>query len=52
MVGLKREARLQAEVPAIHVLLVFQRFSEPSLELNFQLDAVGSHPYGGRIPIR
>jgi hypothetical protein len=39
-------------VPAIHVFLTFQHFSEQSPKLNFRIDAAGSHPYGGRIPIR
>jgi hypothetical protein len=39
-------------LPAIRVLLVFQHLSELSLELNFSLDTVGSHLYGGLIPIR
>ena len=38
--------------PGIHVFLVFQRLSEPSLQLNFLLDAVGFAKYGGLIPIR
>ena len=37
---------------AIHVFLSFQRLSEPSLQLNFLLDAVGFAEYGGVIPIR
>jgi hypothetical protein len=32
--------------------LVFQRFNEPSANLNFRLDAAWSHQYGGHIPIR
>jgi len=43
---------MAALVAAIHVFLVFQRLSEPASLLNFHLDDVGSHPYGGRIPIR
>ena len=39
-------------MPAIHVFLSFQRFSEPSLQLNFLLDDVGFAEYGGPIPIR
>jgi len=39
-------------MPAIHVFLVFQGLAGPSALLNFRLDGVGSHPYGGHIPIR
>jgi hypothetical protein len=40
------------KAPAIHVFLVFQHLSEKLSELNFRVDAAGSHQYGGRIPIR
>src|SRR4051812_26961304 len=39
-------------MPAIHVFLIYQRLGEQLTALNFRLDAVGSHRYGGRIPIR
>jgi hypothetical protein len=39
-------------VPAIHVFLAFQYFSEPLPQLNFRIDAAGSDQYPGRIPIR
>ena len=41
-----------AEDPAIHVFLSFQRRSEPSLLLIFPLDTAGFAEYGGVIPIR
>jgi hypothetical protein len=39
-------------VPAFHVFLAFQYFSEPLPQLNFRLDAAWSREYGGLIPIR